>query len=58
MPRTAGVFLPHRESRMSCLPVSPKRRSLLGALPLLPLVALAGCGSLGGGPRQIHISEA
>jgi len=43
---------------MSCLPVSPKRRSLLGALPLLPLVALAGCGILGGGPRQIHISEA
>lgn len=58
MPRTAVVFLPHRESGMSFLSVFPKRRRLLGALPLLALAALAGCGSLGGGPRQIDIPEA
>jgi hypothetical protein len=34
------------------------RRRLLGALPLLSLIFLAACGSLGGGPRQIDISEA
>ncbi len=34
------------------------RRRLLGALPLLSLIAMAGCASLGGGARHVDVSEA